>query len=87
MGQAEGDMRCLQARRRCTPLLPRAPHRASGNHVSRPLRSKQNPSKPKYLHQLCSQRDIALHAPAPKERNPELVARLAKLQEQLDNKR
>ncbi|KAG2432918.1 hypothetical protein HXX76_008648 [Chlamydomonas incerta] len=46
-----------------------------------------NPSKPVYLHKLCSQRDVILPSPPVKEKSPELVARLAKLQAQLDNKR
>ncbi|KAG2448812.1 hypothetical protein HYH02_006163 [Chlamydomonas schloesseri] len=46
-----------------------------------------NPGKPVYLHKLCSQRDVVLPSPPVKEKSPELVARLAKLQAELDNKR
>ncbi|PNG99132.1 hypothetical protein TSOC_015097, partial [Tetrabaena socialis] len=49
--------------------------------------SEANPGKPVYLHQLCSRSDIALQAPPVKEKSPELLARLKKLQEELDNKR
>ncbi|KAG2501234.1 hypothetical protein HYH03_001041 [Edaphochlamys debaryana] len=48
---------------------------------------KASPSKPVYLHKLCSPGDVLLPSPPARERNPELVARLAKLQEQVDNKR
>ncbi|PNW77486.1 hypothetical protein CHLRE_10g438750v5 [Chlamydomonas reinhardtii] len=46
-----------------------------------------NPGKPVYLHKICSQRDVILPSPPVKEKSPELVARLAKLQAELDNKR
>ncbi|GIL45797.1 hypothetical protein Vafri_2942 [Volvox africanus] len=48
---------------------------------------KVNPARPIYLHQLCSHRDVILPIPPPKEKSPELQARLAQLQEALDNKR
>ncbi|GLI64005.1 hypothetical protein VaNZ11_007159 [Volvox africanus] len=48
---------------------------------------KANAAKSIYLHQLCSHRDVILPIPPPKEKSPELQARLAQLQEALDNKR
>ena len=50
-------------------------------------RRAANPGKPVYLHKICSQRDVILPSPPVKEKSPELVARLAKLQAELDNKR
>ncbi|GLC59731.1 hypothetical protein PLESTB_001527500 [Pleodorina starrii] len=48
---------------------------------------RANPEKPIYLHQLCSHKDVEYPAPPPKEKSPELQARLARLQAELDNKR
>ena len=40
-----------------------------------------------WLHEACQGSSLVLPTPAPKQRSAELVARLQKLQEQLDNKR
>mmetsp|Transcript_5349 Transcript_5349/g.11701 ORF Transcript_5349/g.11701 Transcript_5349/m.11701 type:complete len:259 (-) Transcript_5349:407-1183(-) len=49
--------------------------------------NKAVPGSSVSLHDLCQGSSLSLNSPAPRQRSPELQARLAKLQEQVDNMR
>jgi hypothetical protein len=91
MGHAEGHCRDMQVGPQelgsARAGLQLALAKAKRLPAAVSLRRKADPDKPIYLHQLCTPSDIVLTSPAPREKCPELQARLAKLQEDLDNKR